>query len=156
VTQSSLFGDGHVEGPHVDAVLIYCDGGSRGNPGPSAIGAVVLDPATDPPRRLAEVSECIGITTNNVAEYKALIEGLVAAEPFGARRVLVRADSKLVVEQVKGTWKVKQPHLLPLRDEARRLLTHYDDVDIRHVPRAENFDADALVNAALDASISET
>ncbi len=157
MTQSSLFGD--APGPagesgavaRADEILIYCDGGSRGNPGPSAIGAVVLDPATDPPRRLAEVSECIGITTNNVAEYKALIEGLVAAEPFGARRVRVRADSKLVVEQVKGTWKVKQSHLRPLRDEACRLLARYDDVDIRHVPRAENFDADALVNAALDA-----
>jgi ribonuclease HI len=157
VTQSSLFGDGNVDNPdgNVDEIVIYCDGGSRGNPGPSAIGAVVLDPATDPPRRLAEVSECIGITTNNVAEYKALIAGLVAAERFGARRVRVRADSKLVVEQVKGTWKVKQTHLLPLRDEARRLLARYDDVDIRHVPRAENFDADALVNAALDAAVSE-
>jgi ribonuclease HI len=161
VTQSSLFGEDHGDdGPvdptgQIDVVLVYCDGGSRGNPGPSAIGAVVLDPATDPPRRLAEVSECIGITTNNIAEYKALIEGLVAAAPFGARRVRVRADSKLVVEQVKGTWKVKQPHLLPLRDEARRLLARYDDVDIRHVPRAENFDADALVNAALDAAVSE-
>jgi ribonuclease HI len=154
VTQSSLFGDGNVD-RSVDEIVIYCDGGSRGNPGPSAIGAVVLDPATDPPRRLAEVSECIGITTNNVAEYKALIAGLVAAERFGARRVRVRADSKLVVEQVKGTWKVKQAHLLPLRDEARRLLARYDDVDIRHVPRAENFDADALVNAALDAAVSE-
>jgi len=90
-----------------------------------------------------------------VAEYKALIAGLVAAEPFGARRVRVRADSKLVVEQVKGTWKVKQAHLLTLRDEARRLLARYDDVDIRHVPRAENFHADALVNAALDAAVSE-
>jgi ribonuclease HI len=169
VTQSSLFGDGNVDksdgsvdgsvdgsaGGNVDEIVIYCDGGSRGNPGPSAIGAVVLDPATDPPRRLAEVSECIGITTNNVAEYKALIAGLVAAERFGARRLRVRADSKLVVEQVKGTWKVKQAHLLPLRDEARRLLARYDDVDIRHVPRAENFDADALVNAALDAAVSE-
>jgi ribonuclease HI len=157
VTQSSLFGGDPVDDAdgNVDEILIFCDGGSRGNPGPSAIGAVVLDPATDPPRRLAEVSECIGITTNNVAEYKALIAGLVAAERFGARRVRVRADSKLVVEQVKGTWKVKQAHLLTLRDEARRLLARYDDVDIRHVPRAENFDADALVNAALDAAVSE-
>jgi ribonuclease HI len=157
VTQSSLFGGDPVDKPDgkTEEILVYCDGGSRGNPGPSAIGAVVLDPATDPPRRLAEVSECIGITTNNVAEYKALIAGLVAAEPFGARRVRVRADSKLVVEQVKGTWKVKQAHLLTLRDEARRLLARYDDVDIRHVPRAENFHADALVNAALDAAVSE-
>jgi ribonuclease HI len=70
---------------------------------------------------------------------------------LGARRVRVRADSKLVIEQVKGTWKVKQPHLRPLRDEVRQLLAGYDDVDLRHVVRAKNADADALVNAALDA-----
>jgi ribonuclease HI len=139
----------------VDEILIYCDGGSRGNPGPSAIGAVVLDPSTDPPRRLAEVSECIGVTTNNVAEYKALIAGLEAAAPFGARRVRVRADSKLVIEQVKGVWKVKQPHLLPLRDQVRALLAGYVETDLRHVPRAENADADALVNAALDAPAAQ-
>jgi ribonuclease HI len=161
VTQDSLFGEpggsgSSAAGAHasrstkVDQVVVYCDGGSRGNPGPSAIGAVVLDPSTDPPRLLAEVSDRIGVTTNNVAEYRALIEGLVAAAPFGARRVLVRADSKLVVEQVKGKWKVKQSHLLPLRDEARGLLAAYEDVDLRHVPRAENARADALVNAALD------
>jgi ribonuclease HI len=138
----------------LDEVLVFCDGGSRGNPGPSAIGAVVLDPSTDPPRLLAEVSECIGITTNNVAEYRALIAGLRAAAPYRARCVRVRADSKLVIEQVKGTWKVKQPHLRPLLDEARALLADYEVVDLRHVPRAENHAADALVNAALDAPTS--
>ena len=135
----------------LDEVLVFSDGGSRGNPGPSAIGAVVLDPSTDPPRLLVEVSECIGVTTNNVAEYRALIAGLEAAAPFGARAVRVRADSKLVIEQVKGTWKVKQPHLRPLLEEARALLAGYEVVDLRHVPRAENYAADALVNAALDA-----
>jgi len=140
----------------VEEILIYCDGGSRGNPGPAAIGAVVFDPATDPHRRLAEVSECIGVTTNNVAEYRALIAGLEAAAPFGARRVRVRADSKLVIEQVKGAWRVKQPHLLPLRDRVRALLAGYADTDLRHVPRAENTDADALVNAALDAAAARS
>jgi ribonuclease HI len=148
VTQHSLFEE--PAATHLDEVLIFCDGGSRGNPGPSAIGAVVLDPSTEPPRVLAEVSECIGVTTNNVAEYRALIAGLEAAEPYGARRVRVRADSKLVIEQVKGTWKVKQPHLQPLRAEVRALLRRYDDVDLQHVPRAQNAAADALVNAALD------
>ena len=132
-------------------VRIFCDGGARGNPGPAAIGAVVLDGATDPPRRLATVSERIGHTTNNVAEYRALIAGLEAAAPFGARRVRVRADSLLVVQQLKGLWKVKQPHLRPLHEQARRLLARYADVDLRHVPREQNVDADALVNAALDA-----
>ena len=149
MTQDSLFEQ--PAGTRLDELVIYCDGGSRGNPGPSAIGAVVLDPSTDPPRPLAAVSERIGVTTNNVAEYRALIAGLDAAAPFGARRVRIRADSKLVVEQVKGTWKVKQPHLRPLLEEARKLLAGYQEVDVQHVPRAENAAADALVNAALDA-----
>jgi ribonuclease HI len=150
VTQSSLFEE--PAGTQLAEVVIYSDGGSRGNPGPAAIGAVVFDPSTDPPRRLAEVSECIGITTNNVAEYRALIEGLKAAAPFHASRVRVRADSKLVIEQVKGTWKTKQPHLRPLLEEARRLLAAYPEVDLQHVRREYNTDADALVNMALDAA----
>jgi ribonuclease HI len=150
VTQPSLFGE--ASGTELAEILVFCDGGSRGNPGPSAIGAVVLDPASDPPRRLATVSEYIGVTTNNVAEYRALVAGLEAAAPYGARRVRVRADSKLVVEQVKGTWKVKQPHLRPLLERVRSLLAPYAEVDVQHVPRAQNADADALVNAALDAS----
>ena len=149
MTQASLFG-GNATGS-IDEIVIYCDGGARGNPGPAAIGAVVLDPASDPPRRLATVSECIGETTSNVAEYRALIAGLRAAEPFGARVARVRADSKLVIEQLSGRWKVKADHLRPLLREARELLARYDEVDLQHVPREENADADALVNAALDA-----
>jgi ribonuclease HI len=135
----------------VDELFVFCDGGSRGNPGPAAIGAVVYDMSVSPPRRLAVVSERIGVTTNNVAEYRALIAGLEAAAPFRARRIRVRADSKLVVEQLRGTWRVKQAHLRPLYEQARQLLARYDDVDLQHVPREENTDADALVNAALDA-----
>ena len=133
-----------------DRVLIYCDGGARGNPGPAAIGAVILDPATTPPTRLATVSERIGSTTNNVAEYRALIAALEAARPFGASDVEVRADSMLVIEQVAGRWKVRQAHLRPLLAEARALLADYEHVELRHVPRERNVDADALVNAALD------
>ncbi len=117
MTQFSLFEE--PSGTRLDEIVVFCDGGSRGNPGPSAIGAVVLDPSTDPPRLLAEVSERIGVTTNNVAEYRALIAGLEAAVPYRARRMRVRADSKLVIEQVKGAWKVKQPHLRPLLEHAR-------------------------------------
>jgi ribonuclease HI len=135
-----------------DVVEIRCDGGSRGNPGPAAIGALVLDPTTDPPTRLATVSECIGVTTSNVAEYKALIAGLEAAQEFAARAVRVRADSMLVIRQVQGAWKVKQAHLRPLVVRAQELLRAYDEVDLGHVPREENVDADLLVNAALDAS----
>jgi ribonuclease HI len=140
-----------VSGEERDAVAVFADGGARGNPGPAAIGAVVLDPSTDPPTRLAAVSERIGSTTNNVAEYKALIAGLQAARAFPSRRVIVRADSMLVVRQVEGAWRVKQPHLRPLLDEVRKLLRVYEEVDIAHVPRAQNTDADMLVNAALDA-----
>lgn len=132
-------------------VLVYFDGGARGNPGPAGIGAVVLDPVTDPPTRLASVSEYIGSTTNNVAEYRALIAGLEAARVFPAHAVEVRGDSLLVIKQVEGTWKVKQAHLRPLVDDVRRLLDGYDDVALVHVPREQNADADLLVNAALDA-----
>jgi ribonuclease HI len=131
--------------------VIHFDGGARGNPGPAAIGAVVSDPGTDPPTRLGSVSRCIGETTNNVAEYRALIAGLEAAREFPARAVEVRGDSKLVIEQVRGAWKVRQAHLRPLVEDVRRLLADYDTVALVHVPREQNTDADLLVNAALDA-----
>ena len=131
-------------------LVIYCDGGARGNPGPAAIGAVVLDPSTDPPTRLATVSETIGVATNNVAEYRALVAALEAAREFQARSVRVRADSQLLVRQLEGRYKVKQAHLRPHYERARALLAEYEDVDLAHVPREENTEADALVNAALD------
>ena len=131
-------------------LVIYCDGGARGNPGPAAIGAVVLDPSTDPPTRLATVSERIGVATNNVAEYRALVAGLEAARPFRARRARVRLDSQLLVRQLEGAYRVKQPHLRPYFERAKELLKDYEDIDIAHVPREENTEADALVNAALD------
>ena len=132
-------------------LTLYCDGGSRGNPGPAAIGAVVYDTTTDPPQLVATVSECIGITTNNVAEYRALIAGLEAAAPFNAHTVHVRADSLLVIKQLRGEYRVKHANLRPLHEEARALLRAYRVADLQHVPRAQNAEADALVNAALDA-----
>ena len=143
--------DGADASPRRARLLVHFDGGSRGNPGPAAIGAVVSDPAVDPPARLASVSEYIGDTTNNVAEYRALIAGLEAARAFPADAVEVRGDSKLVIEQIRGAWKVKQAHLRPLVDEVQRLLAGYAHVTLTHVPREENSDADLLVNAALDA-----
>jgi ribonuclease HI len=135
-----------------DEITVYCDGGARGNPGPAAIVAVVLDATTEPPTRLATVSECIGVATNNVAEYRAVIAGLEAARAFPARAVRVRADSLLVIRQLEGAWRVKQAHLRPLHAQASALLAAYDEVDLAHVPREENVDADLLVNAALDAA----
>ncbi len=141
MSQRSLFVDGGHE------LVVEFDGGARGNPGPAAIGAVVRDAASG--AELASVSERIGVATNNVAEYKALIAGLKAAAPFGARRLLVRGDSLLVVRQLRGEYKVRHPDLRPLFAEARVLLQNYD-ATIEHVPRAQNSYADALVNAALD------
>lgn len=143
--------DRGTEPPARARIVIHFDGGARGNPGPAAIGAVVSDPGTDPPTRLGSVSRCIGETTNNVAEYRALIAGLEAAREFPARAVEVRGDSKLVIEQVRGAWKVRQAHLRPLVDDVRRLLADYDTVALVHVSREQNTDADLLVNAALDA-----
>jgi ribonuclease HI len=136
----------------MDVVEVYADGGARGNPGPAAIGAVVLDPSTSPPTRLASVSECIGTATNNVAEYKAVIAGLEAAQPFGARLLRLRADSLLVIRQLEGAWKVKHDGLRPLHTRASELLGSWSQVDLAHVPREQNVDADLLVNAALDAA----
>ncbi len=146
MNQASLFGD---DGDR--RVVVYFDGGSRGNPGPAAIGAVVFDESEATPTRVAEVSEYIGKTTNNVAEYRALIAGLEAALSSGARRVLVRGDSKLVIEQLCGRWRVRNAGLQPLYSEARALLAQFTEVELEHVRRTFNTDADALVNAALDA-----
>lgn len=131
-------------------MVVSFDGGSRGNPGPAGIGAVVEDCSVDPPRIVATVSETIGETTNNVAEYRAAIAGLEAAHAAGAAHVLLRGDSKLVIEQLAGRWKVKQPHLRVLHEQARRLLDGFASTELVHVRRERNTDADALVNAALD------
>ena len=152
MTQARLpfAGDVHVD--RVDELTLFCDGGSRGNPGPAAIGAVVFDSTSDPPRRVATVSECIGVTTNNVAEYRALIAGLEAVAHLRARVIHVRADSLLVIKQLRGEFRVKHANLRPLHAAARALLAEYEIADLQHVPRAENAEADALVNAALDAT----
>ena len=131
-----------------EAVAVEADGGSRGNPGPAGYGAVVLDPASG--EVLAERSEFIGIETNNVAEYRGLIAGLAAARELGARRVAVRMDSKLVVEQMKGTWQVKHPGLRPLAREAVELRRVFDEVSFEWIPRARNARADRLANEAMD------
>lgn len=132
-------------------VVVYSDGGARGNPGPAAIGAVVLDTSTDPPTTVATVSEAIGIASNNVAEYLAVIAGLEAALEYGATEVEVRADSQLVIRQLTGQYRVKHADMKPLHERARTLLEAFDTIRLTHVPRAKNVDADALVNAALDA-----
>ncbi len=130
-------------------LIVEADGGSRGNPGPAGYGAVVLDPATE--EVLAERAEGLGVATNNVAEYQGLIAGLRAARELGATDVEVRMDSKLVVEQMSGRWKVKHPAMQPLAREAAALVRDIGRVSFGWVPRERNRRADALANQAMDA-----
>jgi ribonuclease HI len=130
-------------------LIVEADGGSRGNPGPAGYGAVVLDPGTH--EVLAERAAGLGVTTNNVAEYRGLIAGLRAAQELGATDVEVRMDSKLVVEQMSGRWKVKHPAMQPLAREAAGLVREIGRVSFDWVPRERNRRADALANEAMDA-----
>ena len=128
-------------------VVVEADGGSRGNPGPAGYGAVVLDEADGV---LAERSAGLGVVTNNVAEYQGLIAGLTAAAELGASEVAVRMDSKLVVEQMSGRWKVKHPSMQPLVARAREVARAFDRVTYEWIPRERNQRADRLANRAMD------
>ncbi|MHB8511992.1 MAG: ribonuclease HI family protein [Actinomycetota bacterium] len=128
-------------------IIAYTDGGARGNPGPAGIGVHITSTSG---RTLEDVSEAIGRTTNNVAEYTAVIRALETAKELGARRVLIRADSQLVVEQMKGTYKIKHPNLKPLAAKVASLVRSFDSVQFEHVRREKNKKADALVNLAID------
>ena len=128
-------------------VLVHVDGGSRGNPGPAAAASVVSTPSGD---LLDEASELLGTTTNNVAEYRALLLGIARARALEATEVEFVNDSELIAKQVRGLYKVKHAAMRPLHHEALDALSGFDAWKIRTVPRAQNADADALVNAALD------
>ncbi len=128
-------------------VVLYTDGASRGNPGDAAIGAVLYDEHGE---RIGEISEAIGVTTNNVAEYRALIAGLDLAAAFRPAHLVVRADSLLLVRQLTGEYRVKAPGLKPLFADVRQRLRTFAKVTIEHVRRENNVEADALANAALD------
>ena len=131
-------------------VTIEADGGSRGNPGPAGYGSVVW--SADHTAVLAESKQAIGRATNNVAEYRGLIAGLEEAAKLGAADVVVAMDSKLVVEQMSGRWKVKHPDLIELHKQARALAGRFERVEYRWVPRAQNAHADRLANEAMDAA----
>jgi dinuclear metal center YbgI/SA1388 family protein len=133
--------------PRTGRLRIWIDGGSRGNPGPSAIGVVIEDGEG---RVVEEISRAIGVETNNVAEYRALLAGLEAAAKLGARDVDVASDSELLVKQMRGEYKVKNAGLKPLQAEARQRAGSFASFLIRHVEREQNARADALVNKALD------
>ena len=131
-------------------VVIEADGGSRGNPGPAGYGAVVR--TADRSTVLAESKQAIGRATNNVAEYRGLIAGLDDAVKLGATEVAVFMDSKLVVEQMSGRWKVKHPDLVELHTQARTLASRFDRIGYEWIPRARNSHADRLANEAMDAA----
>jgi probable phosphoglycerate mutase len=129
--------------------VVEADGGSRGNPGPAGYGAVVLDPVSG--ETLAEAAEYIGVATNNVAEYKGLVAGLKAAHALDPEALVrVRMDSKLVVEQMSGRWKIKHPDMKPLAAEAARVFPPAQ-VTYEWIPRERNKHADRLANEAMDA-----
>ena len=130
-------------------LTVNVDGGARGNPGPAAIGVVVRGGD----EVLEEVGETIGEATNNVAEYRALLRGIELAAVHGASELELIGDSELVVRQVEGRYKVKNAGMRELHEEVKRALGSFDSWSIRHVRRAENADADRLVNQALDGAL---
>lgn len=139
------------QGTRAVKVIIEADGGSRGNPGPAGYGAVVW--TADRSTVLAESKQAIGRATNNVAEYRGLIAGLDDAVKLGATEVSVLMDSKLVVEQMCGRWKVKHPDLVELHGQARELAGQFRRISYAWIPRARNAHADRLANEAMDAAV---
>jgi ribonuclease HI len=131
----------------VTTLRLFTDGAARGNPGPAAVGVVIED---DQGKRLHGVNRFIGIATNNEAEYKALIEGLTAVMQWKPDRLEIYLDSKLVVEQINGGYKVKKLELQPLHRQAKRMLEGFGEAVVAHIGRERNRGADALANRALD------
>ena len=135
--------------------VIRTDGAARGNPGPASLGAALYDldrPDARDHRAVpdASISDYLGIQTNNVAEYTGTLRALALAAELGAREVHLLLDSKLIVEQLAGRWRVKDSKLIPLWTAARRTLAGFDRWTAGHVPRARNHAADALANEAID------
>ena len=133
---------------------LYADGGARGNPGPAGAGAVVFDSLG---KRVVEVADYLGETTNNVAEYEAVLRGLKKLADEYSESIMkhaeleIRMDSKLVIEQLKGAYKVKHPNLIPRYLEVKNLIARsFGKVSFTHVPREKNKDADELANRAMD------
>ena len=129
------------------AVIAYIDGGARGNPGPAGYGVRVEQPDG---KLIEEFAESIGVATNNVAEYRALIAALEWARRLGYRRLHMRSDSQLLVQQMLGNYRVKHPGLQPLHARARVLASELESVTFEHVGRERNADADRLANTAMD------
>ena len=131
----------------IDKLILNVDGASRGNPGPASIGVILKD---EKHNLVASISQKIGITTNNQAEYSALIAGLKQAVKLGANQVTVNSDSELMVRQLQGKYRVKSPDLRPLYEEALKLASSLKIFRIVSIPREQNREADKLANAAFD------
>ena len=130
-------------------ITAYIDGGARGNPGPAGYGALIVD---ENGQTLAELHGALGIATNNVAEYNGLLAALAWAVDHGHTRLHVKADSQLLVEQMKGNYRVKNAGLLPLYGEAKDLVARIGRVTFEHIPREQNKKADMLSNLGMDAN----
>jgi ribonuclease HI len=128
-------------------LILYTDGAARGNPGPAAIGIVLTDAKG---QVIEESGQVIGETTNNEAEYRALLWGLERARAKNTDEVEIRTDSELLARQLDGSYRVKAAHLKPLHAQARAALSQFKRKSIRHIPREQNRRADALANEALD------
>jgi ribonuclease HI len=131
----------------LDRAILYADGASRGNPGPSAVAAVIYLPTGE---ELASVAKRIGRATNNVAEYRAVIEGMKLARDIGVRELTVRVDSELVVKQLIGAYRIRSKDLEPLAREVAAEARHFAKCSFEHVKREENREADRLANEALN------
>ena len=145
--QGGLFAEEAPKRGAAEWVTAYCDGGSRGNPGPAGYGVYIEGPGGE---RLAELSEYLGKTTNNVAEYSALLGALEWVLEAGHKRLRVVGDSELLVKQMQGRYKVASPDLRPLYEEAKRRVARLDGFRIEHVLRGKNQKADRLANLAMD------
>lgn len=132
---------------NINKLTIYTDGAARGNPGPAAIGVVFKD---EKGNVVATISRCLGATTNNQAEYRAIIAALEKAIGLGARQVAVFSDSELMVKQINGQYKIKNTALRPLYTEVVKLTGTLESFKISHIRREQNAEADALANKALD------
>ena len=128
---------------------LHTDGGARGNPGPAGIGVVLKDTSG---AVIGEIAQGIGVATNNVAEYKALLAGLELARDLGVTELDVFMDSELVVSQIKGEWKIKNDALRRLAVDARRLIDRFESWSMTHVRREQNSEADKLANQGMDAA----
>ena len=130
-------------------ITLFVDGAARGNPGPAGIGVVILGQNNT---KLKEYYKYIGNTTNNIAEYNALVYGLQEALSIGAKELLIKLDSELVAKQIKGEYKVKNKNIKPLFDQAIHMLNKFEKIEVKHVDRKENKEADKLANKAINLS----